>query len=125
MEVLCLLVIELVVKKTLSLILLLNGKPAITLFGGFTLLFINPSGKFFSGGTQAYAGLPGRKLYFGTFGGWSALGGGVFSGTGLTMCGLFLRALLLLSYALGVAKHLSLIVLLFGVVKESLSEFAL
>merc|ERR1711920_1198008 len=38
------LIVEEVVKKTLSEILLKNGKPALTLYGDFTHLHINPSG---------------------------------------------------------------------------------
>merc|ERR1712228_487810 len=46
------LIVEEVVKKTLSEIVLKNGKPALTLFGDFTHLHINPSGKFIIGGPQ-------------------------------------------------------------------------
>ena len=44
------LIVEEVVKKTLNDIILKNGKPAITLFGDFTHMYINPSGKFIIGG---------------------------------------------------------------------------
>jgi len=44
------LIVEDVVKKTLSEINLKNGQPALTLFGDFTHLYINPSGKFIIGG---------------------------------------------------------------------------
>merc|ERR1712110_347673 len=74
------LIVEEVVKKTLSEIVLKNGKPAISLFGDFTHLYINPSGKFIIGGPQGDAGLTGRKIIIDTYGGWGAHGGGAFSG---------------------------------------------
>merc|ERR1711972_594365 len=58
------LIVEEVVKKTLSEIKLKNGKPAISLFGDFTHLYISPSG----------------KIIIDTYGGWGAHGGGAFSG---------------------------------------------
>merc|ERR1712217_100075 len=73
------LIVEHVVKKTLSGIILKNGKPAITLFGDHTHLHINPSGKFIIGGPQGDAGLTGRKIIIDTYGGWGAHGGGPFS----------------------------------------------
>merc|ERR1712161_66219 len=58
------LIVEEVVKKTLAEITLKNGKPALTLYGDFTHLHINP----------------GRKIIIDTYGGWGAHGGGAFSG---------------------------------------------
>merc|ERR1711985_42275 len=122
------LIVEKVVKKTLEEIKLKNGKPAISLFGDFTHLYINPSGKFIIGGPQGDAGLTGRKIIIDTYGGWGAHGGGAFSGKDPTkvdrsaayICrqmaksvvksGLSKRALVQLSYAIGVAKPLSLYV---------------
>merc|ERR1712080_708285 len=66
------LIVEEVVKRTLEEIILKNGKPAITLFGDFTHLHINPSGKFIIGGPQGDAGLTGRKIIIDTYGGWGA-----------------------------------------------------
>merc|ERR1712076_210510 len=74
------LIIEKVVKRTLSEIILKNGNSAITLFGDHTHLHINPSGKFIIGGPQGDAGLTGRKIIIDTYGGWGAHGGGAFSG---------------------------------------------
>merc|ERR1712186_217193 len=122
------LIVEEVVKKTLEEITLKNGKPALTLYGDFTHLHINPSGKFIIGGPQGDAGLTGRKIIIDTYGGWGAHGGGAFSGKDPTkvdrsaayICrqmaksivkgGLAKRALVQLSYAIGVAKPLSLFV---------------
>merc|ERR1712040_16135 len=126
------LIVEEVVKKTLQEIILKNGKPAITLFGDHTHLYINPSGKFIIGGPQGDAGLTGRKIIIDTYGGWGAHGGGAFSGKDPTkvdrsaayICrqmaksivkgGLSKRALVQLSYAIGVAKPLSLFVETYG-----------
>merc|ERR1712182_64255 len=133
------LIVEEVVKKTLEEIKLKNGKPAISLFGDFTHLHINPSGKFIIGGPQGDAGLTGRKIIIDTYGGWGAHGGGAFSGKDPTkvdrsaayVCrqmaksvvksGLSKRALVQLSYAIGVAKPLSLFVETYGTEQNGLT----
>merc|ERR1711896_28529 len=69
-----------VVEKTLEEIILKNGKAAISLYGAYTNMHINPSGKFIIGGPQGDAGLTGRKIIIDTYGGWGAHGGGAFSG---------------------------------------------
>jgi len=122
------LIVEKVVKRTLAEIKLKDGKAALTLYGDHTHLHINPSGKFIIGGPQGDAGLTGRKIIIDTYGGWGAHGGGAFSGKDPTkvdrsaayICrqmaksivksGLSKRALVQLSYAIGVAKPLSLFV---------------
>merc|ERR1712039_767813 len=126
------LIVEEVIKETLKEIKLKNGKPALTLYGDHTHLHINPSGKFIIGGPQGDAGLTGRKIVIDTYGGWGAHGGGAFSGKDPTkvdrsaayICrqmaksvvksGLCKRALVQLSYAIGVAKPLSLFVETYG-----------
>merc|ERR1739847_111267 len=133
------LLVEHVVKKTLSEIALKNGKPALSLFGDFTHMYINPSGKFIIGGPQGDAGLTGRKIIIDTYGGWGAHGGGAFSGKDPTkvdrsaayICrqmaksvvksGLCKRALVQLSYAIGVAKPLSLFVETYGTEQGNLN----
>merc|ERR1711879_1112070 len=133
------LILEKVVKKTLEENKLKNGKPAISLFGDFTHLHINPSGKFIIGGPQGDAGFTGRKIIIDTYGGWGAHGGGAFSGKDPTkvdrsaayICrqmaksvvasGLSARCLVQLSYAIGVAKPLSLFVETYGSEKGKLS----
>jgi len=125
-------IVEDVIKETLKEITLKNGSPALTLFGAHTYLHINPSGKFIIGGPQGDAGLTGRKIIIDTYGGWGAHGGGAFSGKDPTkvdrsaayICrqmakscvksGLCKRALVQLSYAIGVAKPLSLFVETYG-----------
>eukprot|EP00438_Fugacium_kawagutii_P010527 Skav214524 [mRNA] locus=scaffold410:246622:248976:- [translate_table: standard] len=103
-----------------------------------THLHINPSGKFIIGGPQGDAGLTGRKIIIDTYGGWGAHGGGAFSGKDPTkvdrsaayICrqmaksvvssGLSARCLVQLSYAIGVAKPLSLFVETYGSEKTGL-----
>jgi len=124
--------IEKVVKRTLSEIKLKNGKEALSLYGDHTHNYINPSGKFIIGGPQGDAGLTGRKIIIDTYGGWGAHGGGAFSGKDPTkvdrsaayICrqmaksivksGLSKRCCVQLSYAIGVAKPLSLFVETYG-----------
>merc|ERR1711934_881580 len=133
------LIVEEVIKETLKEITLKNGKPALTLFGDHTHLHINPSGKFIIGGPQGDAGLTGRKIIIDTYGGWGAHGSGAFSGKDPTkvdrsaayICrqmaksivksGLCKRALVQLSYAIGVAKPLSLFVETYGTEQGALT----
>ena len=133
------LIVEKVIKTTLSEIKQKNGNPAISLYGDFTHLHINPSGKFIIGGPQGDAGLTGRKIIIDTYGGWGAHGGGAFSGKDPTkvdrsaayICrqmaksvvksGLCKRALVQLSYAIGVAKPLSLFLETYGTEQGGLS----
>jgi S-adenosylmethionine synthetase len=123
---------EHVIRATLAEIKLKNGAPALTLYGEHTHLHLNPSGKFIIGGPQGDAGLTGRKIIIDTYGGWGAHGGGAFSGKDPTkvdrsaayICrqmaksvvkgGLSKRCLVQLSYAIGVAKPLSLFVETYG-----------
>merc|ERR1711871_1818734 len=133
------LIVQEVVVKTLSEIVLKNGKSALTLYGDHTNMHINPSGKFIIGGPQGDAGLTGRKIIIDTYGGCGAHGGGAFSGKDPTKVdrsaayacrqmaksvvksGLCKRALVQLSYAIGVAKPLSLFVETYGTEKEGLT----
>merc|ERR1712147_499223 len=126
------LIVKDVIEKCLAEIILKNGKPALTLYGAHTNMHINPSGKFIIGGPQGDAGLTGRKIIIDTYGGWGAHGGGAFSGKDPTkvdrsaayICrqmaksvvrsGLCKRALVQISYAIGVAKPLSLFVETYG-----------
>merc|ERR1719291_1492448 len=130
-----------VIVATLKEITLKNGKPALSIYDRKTCnLHINPSGKFIIGGPQGDAGLTGRKIIIDTYGGWGAHGGGAFSGKDPTkvdrsaayICrqmaksvvksGLCKRALVQLSYAIGVAKPLSLFLETYGTEQGSLTE---
>merc|ERR1711887_110243 len=133
------LIVEDVIKETLKEITLKSGEAALTLFGDHTHLHLNPSGKFIIGGPQGDAGLTGRKIIIDTYGGWGAHGGGAFSGKDPTkvdrsaayICrqmaksivksGLCKRALVQLSYAIGVAKPLSLFVETYGTEQGALT----
>merc|ERR1711912_176587 len=130
---------EHVIRATLSEIILKNGQPALTLYGAHTHNYINPSGKFIIGGPQGDAGLTGRKIIIDTYGGWGAHGGGAFSGKdptkvdrsaayycrwiakSLVAAKLCKRALVQLSYAIGVAKPLSLFVETYGTEQGALT----
>merc|ERR1712153_188559 len=131
-------IVEKVIRATLASIILKNGAPALSLYGEHTHLHLNPSGKFIIGGPQGDAGLTGRKIIIDTYGGWGAHGGGAFSGKDPTkvdrsaayICrqmaksivksGLSKRALVQLSYAIGVAKPLSVFVETYGSEQGSL-----
>jgi len=131
---------EHVVMATLKSIKLKNGSSADSIYDRATCnLHINPSGKFIIGGPQGDAGLTGRKIIIDTYGGWGAHGGGAFSGKDPTKvdrsaayasrwmaksvvkAGLCKRACVQLSYAIGVAKPLSLFVETYGTEKEGLT----
>ncbi|KAI9445983.1 methionine adenosyltransferase [Lactarius indigo] len=102
-----------------------------------TIYHIQPSGRFVIGGPQGDAGLTGRKIIVDTYGGWGAHGGGAFSGKdfskvdrsaaytarwiakSLVAGGLARRALVQLSYAIGVAEPLSIFVDTYGTGKKS------
>jgi S-adenosylmethionine synthetase len=93
-----------------------------------TEFFINPTGKFVIGGPDGDAGLTGRKIIVDTYGGAAPHGGGAFSGKDPTKvdrsaayaarylaknvvaAGLAERCVIQLSYAIGVAKPLSIYV---------------
>merc|ERR1712167_470846 len=129
-----------VIVKCLEEIKLKNGKAAVSLYGDHTHLHINPSGKFIIGGPQGDAGLTGRKIIIDTYGGWGAHGGGAFSGKDPTKVdrsaayacrqmaksvvksGLCKRALVQLSYAIGVPEPLSVFVETYGTEQHGLSS---
>ncbi|MEO8420132.1 MAG: methionine adenosyltransferase [Hyphomicrobium sp.] len=93
-----------------------------------TVWHINPTGKFFIGGPDGDTGLTGRKIIVDTYGGAAPHGGGAFSGKDSTKvdrsaayaarylaknvvaAGLADRCTIQLSYAIGVAKPLSIYV---------------
>jgi len=127
------LIIQHVVVATLQGIMLKNGKSAESIFDRANCnIHINPSGRFIIGGPQGDAGLTGRKIIIDTYGGWGAHGGGAFSGKdptkvdrsaayicrqmakSIVVAGLAKRVLVQLSYAIAVAKPLSLFVETYG-----------
>jgi len=102
-----------------------------------TKIFVNPTGRFVTGGPMGDAGLTGRKIIVDTYGGVARHGGGAFSGKdptkvdrsaaymtryiakNIVAAGLADRVELQVSYAIGVAKPLSLSVETFGTGKVS------
>ncbi|MGF1651193.1 MAG: methionine adenosyltransferase [Hyphomicrobiaceae bacterium] len=91
-----------------------------------TVWHVNPTGKFFIGGPDGDCGLTGRKIIVDTYGGAALHGGGAFSGKDPTKvdrsaayasrylaknvvaAGLARRCTIQLSYAIGVARPLSI-----------------
>lgn len=107
------------------------------------ILHVNPTGKFVIGGPHGDTGLTGRKIIVDTYGGHGAHGGGAFSGKdpskvdrsaayaarhiakNLVAAGVCDNALVQLSYAIGVAKPLSVYVKTQGSkVKQTDAEIA-
>ncbi|MCB8819247.1 methionine adenosyltransferase [Microvirga rosea] len=105
-----------------------------------TVWHVNPTGKFVIGGPDGDCGLTGRKIIVDTYGGAAPHGGGAFSGKDPTKvdrsaayaarylaknvvaAGLADRCTLQLSYAIGVAKPLSIYVDLHGTGKVDESK---
>ncbi len=97
-----------------------------------TRYLVNPTGKFVIGGPQGDAGLTGRKIIVDTYGGYSRHGGGAFSGKdptkvdrsaayacryvakNIVAAGLADKCEVQLSYAIGVARPVSILVETFG-----------
>jgi S-adenosylmethionine synthetase len=108
-----------------------------------TRFLVNPTGKFVVGGPQGDAGLTGRKIIVDTYGGYARHGGGAFSGKdptkvdrsaayaaryvakALVAAGLARKVEVQLSYAIGVAKPVSILVESFNtssISNEALTE---
>ena len=97
-----------------------------------TRFLVNPTGKFVIGGPQGDAGLTGRKIIVDTYGGYARHGGGAFSGKdptkvdrsaayaaryvakSIVQAKLASKAEVQLSYAIGVAQPISILVETFG-----------
>ncbi len=97
-----------------------------------TKIYVNPTGRFVVGGPKGDAGVTGRKIIVDTYGGMASHGGGCFSGKDPTKvdrsgayyaryvaknvvaAGLAERIELQVSYAIGVARPLSLAIETFG-----------
>jgi len=102
-----------------------------------TRIYVNPTGRFVIGGPAGDSGLTGRKIIVDTYGGVARHGGGAFSGKdptkvdrsatymaryiakNLVAAGIADRLELQVSYAIGVARPLSLAVETFGTGKIS------
>ncbi len=93
-----------------------------------TRIFVNPTGRFVTGGPLGDSGLTGRKIIVDTYGGYAPHGGGSFSGKDPTKvdrtatyatryaaknvvaAGLATRCEIQIAYAIGVAKPVSIMV---------------
>ncbi|HEY9866657.1 MAG TPA: methionine adenosyltransferase [Candidatus Obscuribacterales bacterium] len=100
-----------------------------------TRFLVNPTGKFVIGGPQGDSGLTGRKIIVDTYGGYSRHGGGAFSGKdptkvdrsaayacryvakNIVAAGLADKCEVQLSYAIGVARPVSILIETFGTCK--------
>ena len=97
-----------------------------------TKIFVNPTGRFVTGGPMGDAGLTGRKIIIDTYGGWARHGGGAFSGKdpskvdrsaaymaryvaiNVVKSGLAKECEVQLAYAIGIADPVSVMVDTFG-----------
>lgn len=97
-----------------------------------TKYFINPTGRFVIGGPAGDSGLTGRKIIVDTYGGYARHGGGAYSGKDYTKVdrsasymaryiaksvvanGLARKCEIQISYAIGVAKPISVLIDTFG-----------
>ncbi len=97
-----------------------------------TKVYINPTGRFVTGGPQGDTGLTGRKIIVDTYGGYARHGGGAFSGKdptkvdrsaayaarkaakNIVAAGLAKKCEVQLAYAIGVAKPVSVTADTFG-----------
>lgn len=110
------------------------------LFDDKLVLHVNPTGKFVLGGPHADTGLTGRKIIVDTYGGRGAHGGGAFSGKdpskvdrsaayacrhiakNMVKAGVAREMLVQVSYAIGVAKPVSVFVDTFGTAAKGLTD---
>ncbi len=97
-----------------------------------TIIYVNPTGRFVTGGPHGDSGLTGRKIIVDTYGGYSRHGGGAFSGKDPTKVdrsaayaaryiaknvvasGVAKKCEVQLAYAIGVAKPVSVMIDTFG-----------
>ncbi len=102
------------------------------LFGDDFILHVNPTGKFVIGGPAGDTGLTGRKIIVDTYGGRGAHGGGAFSGKdaskvdrsaayaaryiakNMVAAGVAEEMLVQVSYAIGIARPVSIFVNTYG-----------
>ncbi len=110
----------------------IHSKEVLKLFNDQITYFVNPTGKFVIGGPHGDTGLTGRKIIVDTYGGKGAHGGGAFSGKdpskvdrsaayaarhiakNMVAAGVADEMLIQLSYAIGVARPVSIFVNTYG-----------
>ncbi|MCD8211323.1 MAG: methionine adenosyltransferase [Prevotella sp.] len=117
----------------------INSTKVLNLFNDDIRFFVNPTGKFVIGGPHGDTGLTGRKIIVDTYGGKGAHGGGAFSGKdsskvdrsgayaaryiakNMVAAGVSPEILVQISYAIGVAKPVSVYVNTYG---KNLTKFS-
>ena len=110
----------------------IHNQKVLDLFNDGIKYFVNPTGKFVIGGPHGDTGLTGRKIIVDTYGGKGAHGGGAFSGKdsskvdrsaayaaryiakNMVAAGVADEMLVQISYAIGVAKPVSIYVNTYG-----------
>lgn len=110
----------------------INQTIPTSLMDGDTKIFVNPTGRFVVGGPAGDSGLTGRKIIVDTYGGYARHGGGAFSGKdptkvdrsaayaaryvakNIVAAKLAKRCEVQLSYAIGVARPISIMIDTFG-----------
>ena len=133
------------IKKDVEKILIPRVKARLiaknaALFREDMILHVNPTGKFVIGGPHGDTGLTGRKIIVDTYGGRGAHGGGAFSGKdpskvdrsaayaaryiakNMVAAGVADEMLVQISYAIGVAKPVSIFVNTYGSAKISKTD---
>ena len=116
------------------------GDKLAELIGDDYILHVNPTGKFVIGGPHGDTGLTGRKIIVDTYGGRGAHGGGAFSGKdsskvdrsaayaarhiakNMVAAGVADEVLVQLSYAIGIARPLSICVDTYGTNRLAIGE---
>ncbi len=111
-----------------------------TLFKDDFILHVNPTGKFVIGGPHGDTGLTGRKIIVDTYGGKGAHGGGAFSGKdpskvdrsaayaaryiakNMVAAGVADEMMVQISYAIGIARPVSISVNTYGTAKVDKSD---
>ena len=118
----------------------IDNEKIASLFKNGITYHVNPTGKFVIGGPHGDTGLTGRKIIVDTYGGRGAHGGGAFSGKdpskvdrsaayaarhiakNMVVAGVADEMLVQLSYAIGVAKPVSIYVNTYGTSKVAMSD---
>jgi len=118
----------------------IHSEKVLALFDSEITYHVNPTGKFVIGGPHGDTGLTGRKIIVDTYGGKGAHGGGAFSGKdpskvdrsaayaaryiakNMVAAGVSDEMLVQVSYAIGVARPVSIYVNTYGRSRVSLSD---